>query len=168
VGGLRCRGCLEGAGRGWLAGLVWLHRPPTPTRNPPCRARRFAWAWRRRWRRASPFGLALPRMSCGRTLVAPICALGATTLTSPGRSMSAGGSASPQGEARREAPPRRSIANAAAGRITGGGGRGGVSQAVPGKPFSNPATPHPRQRARLNQNQTHSDSRPGPDTHAAD
>jgi len=26
---------------------VWLHHPPTPTRNPPCRARRFAWAWRR-------------------------------------------------------------------------------------------------------------------------
>ena len=33
------------------------------------------------------------------------------------------GSASPQGEARRQAPPRQSEANAAAGRTTGGGGR---------------------------------------------
>ncbi len=35
------------------------------------------------------------------------------------------GSASPKGEARREAPARQSKANAAPGRITGGGGRGG-------------------------------------------
>jgi len=33
------------------------------------------------------------------------------------------GSASPKGEARREAPPRQSEAPAAAGRTTGGGGR---------------------------------------------
>jgi len=33
------------------------------------------------------------------------------------------GSASPKGEARREAPARQSKANAAPGRITGGGGR---------------------------------------------
>ncbi len=25
----------------------WLHRPPTPTRNPPCRGMRFAVPWRR-------------------------------------------------------------------------------------------------------------------------
>jgi len=38
------------------------------------------------------------------------------------------GSASPQGEARRNAPARRSKANAAPGRTTGGGGRGGVTK----------------------------------------
>jgi len=48
----------------------------------------------------------------------------------------AGGSASPKGEARREAPARQSQANAAPGRTTGGGGRGGVN-----KPYE--AT-HPR------------------------
>ena len=40
------------AGVGWpggscRAGLVWLHHPPTPTRSPPCRGRRFALPWRR-------------------------------------------------------------------------------------------------------------------------
>ncbi|MGB5524139.1 MAG: hypothetical protein WBM96_16345, partial [Polyangiales bacterium] len=40
----------------------------------------------------------------------------------------AGGSASPQGEAWREAPARQSEAIAAPGRITGGGGRGGVNR----------------------------------------
>ena len=34
-------------GRGEAAGLVWLHHPPTPTRSPPCRGRRFALPWRR-------------------------------------------------------------------------------------------------------------------------
>ena len=52
----------------------------------------------------------------------------------------AGGSASPQGEARREAPARRSAATAAPGRITGGGGRGGAN-----KPYHAPnptSAPH--------------------------
>jgi hypothetical protein len=52
-------------------------------------------------------------------------------------SQTAGGSASPRGEARREAPARRSAATAAPGRITGGGGRGGVD-----KPY-HPTHPRP-------------------------
>ena len=39
------------------------------------------------------------------------------------RRNTSGGSASPQGEARRNAPPSPSEAPGAAGRITGGGGR---------------------------------------------
>jgi len=51
------------------------------------------------------------------------------------------GSASPKGEARREAPPSRRAAPGAAGRITGGGGRGGSTkpnQARLSAPPSNP------------------------------
>ena len=53
----------------------------------------------------------------------------------------AGGSASRNGEARREAPARQSEANAAPGRITGGGGRGGST-----KPYhaAHPTPPPPQ------------------------
>jgi hypothetical protein len=66
----------------------------------------------------------------------------------------AGGSASPKGEARREAPARQSEANAAPGRITGGGGRGGST-----KPY--PPT-HPRSAAQHPRKHTpNSDTREG-------
>ncbi len=53
----------------WLlnlaAGQVWLHRPPTPTRNPPCAA--FAsLCLAGALRRASPCRLALPPAFLGR------------------------------------------------------------------------------------------------------
>ena len=57
-----------------------------------------------------------------------------------------GGSASPKGEARREAPARRSKANAAPGRITGGGGRGGASKPYHATHPTPPPPKHPRQR----------------------
>jgi len=51
----------------WVGCLVWLGytAPPTPARNPPWRGGRCAPPCRRLWRRASPFGLALPRVLFG-------------------------------------------------------------------------------------------------------
>ncbi len=66
------------------------------------------------------------------------------SVPSDNRRPKAGGSASPKGEARREAPARQSEANAAPGRITGGGGRGGVTKpyhATPPKTAPRPKQP---------------------------
>ena len=53
------------------------------------------------------------------------------------------GSASPKGEARREAPARQSEANAAPGRITGGGGRA-VQASRTTQPTQHPRRPNTR------------------------
>ena len=42
---------------------------------------------------------------------------------------------------------KRERSDARGGRITGGGGRGGVREAVPGQPLGKTATLHPRQPA---------------------
>jgi len=109
----------------WL-GLV-TSNPPTPTRNPPCRALRL-----RAGLAALRAGFALRARAAAHGVGAGACGshctLGAIAPTSPPRPKSAGGSASPQGEARRESAAKAERSDCRGREDYGWGWVGGVTK----------------------------------------
>ena len=121
--------CCGGGLPGWLPGLVFITPPahPQPVILPAAPSASLGLAGA--LRRASPCGLALPCNGLGLAAWYAPNVRQASPRPDPSPQQAA---ARAKGEARRKAPPRRSAATAAAGRITGWGWAGGVIKTKPG------------------------------------